>query len=124
MRPVTTLVAALAALLIAMKARAAATPTPAMRRLQEKLSGPEGEQLLAELAAGAEQEIGLAAQLGAGLLGHLPVDVFLVVAHPVDDSAARLEARADVARKSGQVIAFLMPVTFAAALMKGTTTTR
>jgi hypothetical protein len=37
------------AMLMAMNARKLATPTPAMQRLQEKLSGPEGEQLLAEL---------------------------------------------------------------------------
>jgi hypothetical protein len=45
------LVLGVAAILTALRTRAAATPTPAMRRLQEKLSGPEGEQLLAELAA-------------------------------------------------------------------------
>ena len=44
------LVLGLAAMLTALRARAAIAPTPAMRRLQEKLSGPEGEQLLAELA--------------------------------------------------------------------------
>ena len=44
------LVLGIAAMLTALRARAAATPTAAMRRLQEKLSGPEGEQLLAELA--------------------------------------------------------------------------
>ncbi len=43
------LAVAVVALLVALRARRMATPTPAMRRLQERLAGPEGEQLLAEL---------------------------------------------------------------------------
>jgi hypothetical protein len=49
------LLLAIGALVFAARARAAATPTPAMRRLQEKLSGPEGEQLLAELDARVQE---------------------------------------------------------------------
>lgn len=39
------------AMYLAMKARALATPTAAMQRLSEKLSGPEGTELLASLNA-------------------------------------------------------------------------
>lgn len=43
------LIGAMVALWTALRAKTMATPTAAMRRLQEKLSGPEGEQLLSEL---------------------------------------------------------------------------
>lgn len=43
------LVVAVLAALAALRAHRMATPTPAMKRLQERLAGPEGEHLLAEL---------------------------------------------------------------------------
>ncbi|NPV48365.1 MAG: DUF4446 family protein [Armatimonadetes bacterium] len=43
------LVLAVLAAVLALRAYRMSTPTPAMRRLQERLAGPGGEQLLAEL---------------------------------------------------------------------------